>query len=516
LRADLILAGGRIRPLGRHGLRPVTHLAIRDGRVLAAGGHAVMDFRGTMTRVVRLRGAAVFPGFDDAHCHVVYHGLSSFGADLVGTRSIPELQDRLRRAAAKLPAGTWLQGRGYFERDLAEGRPPTREELDAATGDRPAFVDHRGGHSRVANTAALAAAGLDGSSPDPPGGRLGRTADGNLDGLLSEAAMRLVADVQPPPPLAQREEGVLRAQRLLLSRGVTSVGAAVNRGFADDLRAYARLQEAGKLHLRVNEFLSLELLDPAIRLGLATRSGSHRLRAGPVKVFVDGGAASGTAAFRGRPAAWRTPPEELVEIVRRAHRAGLQVATHCVGDAAVEAMIAAVEAAQAEDGRVLRHRVEHCTVCPPDLRSRMAAAGMVAVMQPLFGAFARERRFTTDWPVDPADLAPHRELLRAGVGLAFSSDLPFTSDVNPWAGIAAAAADGDAPVTPLAALTAYTAGGAWTSFEENVKGTLEPDRVADFQVYDVDPLTLPVGKWKGSRPRLVAIAGSPVFRRSGG
>ena len=481
--------------------------------MVAVGGREVLELRGPKTRHVELNGAAVLPGFNDAHCHVVYHGLSSFGVDLVGSRSIAELQARVRAAATRLPDGAWLQGRGYAETELAERRPPTRQELDAATGSRPAFVDHRGGHARVANSAALDAASLGPDTADPPGGTLGRADDGTPTGLLTEAAMRLVADVQPPPSIDQREMGILRAQRVLISFGVTSLGAAVNRGFADDLRAYARLQSTGRLHIRINEFLSLELLDAATRLGLSTGVGSDRLRIGPVKVFVDGGASTGTAAFRGRPARWRTPPEELRDIVARAHAAGLQVATHCVGDAAVEAMVAAVERAQARDGVALRHRVEHCAVCPADLRLRMATAGMAAVMQPLFAPFARAGLANPAGPADFADICPQRELLHAGVIIAFSSDLPFTTDPNPWTGLAAAIADASAPLTRLQALQAYTASGAWTSFEERVKGTLEPGRLADFQVYEDDPLASLPATWKDHRPDLVAVAGSPAYRR---
>src|SRR5437588_3049872 len=356
MKADLLLVGGRVRTLGRSGLRVFSHLAVKGGQVLAVGGEELLGLKGPVTRVVDLGGAAVLPGFNDPHAHVVYHGLSSFGPDLTGSRSIAELQARLRVVANRLRPGEWLLGRGYSELDLAEGRPPTRAELDAAPRDRPAFVDHRGGHSRVANSAALAAAGLGPASPDPPGGQLGRNADGSLDGQLREAAMRMVADHQPPVPFERRLAGVESTLRLLSSRGITSVGAAVNRGFADDHRAYAVLAEAGRLRVRVNEFLSWELL-PALRgLGLATGGAGSLVRFGPVKVFVDGGAGSGTAAFRNQAQTWRTTPAELAALVGEAHTGGLQVAAHCIGDAAIEAMIAAVETAQRTQPGVLRHR----------------------------------------------------------------------------------------------------------------------------------------------------------------
>ena len=158
-----------------------------------------------------------------------------------------------------------------------------------------------------------------------------------------------------------------------------------------------------------------------------------------------------------------------------------------------------------------RHRVEHCTYCPPDLQRRLAAAGMVAVMQPLFATFGRDRLAAELGPGSERQLAAHRDLDSAGVRIAFSSDLPVVPDPNPWPGLAAAVADPLQPLSPLRALRAYTAGGAWTSFEERVKGTLEVGRLADLQVYEEDPLKLPPSEWPALRPRLVAIAGRPVW-----
>jgi len=505
MKADLILAGGRIRTLGRSGLRVHSHLAVAGGRVMVAGGDEVMGLRGSRTRVQRLFGAAVLPGFNDAHAHVVYYGLTRFGADLGGARSVNDVVDRLRAHGRRLRPDEWQQGMGFRAAELAENRPPHRLELDAATGTRPAFIDERGGHSRVANTAALAAAGITAGTRDPHGGRIGRDPDGTPNGLLLEAAMRLVADVQPPPARARREEAIVLAQRLLTSRGVTSVGAAVNRGFADDLLGYQRLAEAGRLTIRVNEFLSWELLEAASGLGIRAGFGGAMVRAGPIKVFVDGGAER--VAMRGREAAWRTTPAELKDLVGRATAAGLQVAAHAIGDAAIEAMCDAVEVAR---GQSLRHRVEHCTICPADLRRRLARLRMVAVMQPLAARAARE------WPGlfparNPGDLAAHAALLRAGVRVAFSSDLPVTPDPNPWSGIRAAVEDPVNGVSTLAALRAYTSGGAFASFEEGDKGTLDAGMLADLQVYATDPLDEPRATWDGLRPQSVLLGGAPVI-----
>ena len=473
--------------------------------MLAAGGTEVMALRGPRTKVVKLDGRAVLPGFNDAHAHVVYYGLTRFGADLGGARSIADIASALRRHARTLRSGEWQQGMGFRSSELAEDRLPNRRELDEATGSRPAFIDERGGHSRVANTAALGAAGVTASTPDPPGGRIGRQADGTPNGVLLESAMRLVADVQPPPDRARRTEAIELAQELLVSRGITSVGAAVNRGFADDLLCYQRLHESGRLRMRVNEFLSWELLDAARGLGVRHGFGGAMVRAGPIKVFVDGGAER--VAMRGATSTWRTTPEELKELVARASGAGLQVAAHAIGDAAIEAMCDAVDAARAAG---LRHRVEHCTICPPDLQRRMARLGMVAVMQPLAARAVRQ------WPIlfiaqNRRHLAPHAALLRAGVPVAFSSDLPVTPEPNPWAGVAAAV---EAPVNALdvaGALRAYTGAGAYVSFEENEKGALAPGMVSDLQVYETDPLQLPRERWDGLRPQAVLLGGVRVF-----
>jgi predicted amidohydrolase YtcJ len=483
-----------------------SHLAIAGGRVLAVGANEVMGLRGTRTRVIDLDGAAVLPGFNDAHAHVVYYGLTRFGADLTGARSVDDIVARLRAHGRLLKPGDWQQGMGFRAPELAEKRAPHRTELDRATRHRPAFIDERGGHSRVANSAALAAAGITDATKDPPGGRIGRDTDGTPNGLLLESAMRLVADVQPPPPIRRRMQGIMKAQRLLLSRGVTSVGAAVNRGFADDLRAYEMLAERGRLRMRVNEFLSWELLEAAAGLGVRAGFGGAMVRAGPIKVFVDGGI-DRLATRSGKPV-WRTRPDELRELVATASRAGLQVAAHAIGDGAIAAMCDAVEAAGA---RTLRHRVEHCTICPPDLQHRLAQLGMVAVMQPMAARFARDFP-SAGFPAHVRwHLAAHGPLLRAGVPVAFSSDLPVVSDPNPWPGIRAAVEDRINGITELAALRAYTSTGAYASFEEDVKGTLDPGMLADLQVYRADPLAQPRAAWDRLRPRAVMLGGVTVF-----
>jgi len=148
VKADLILARGVIRTLGGAGLKAQTHIAIAGGRVAAVGGAELAGLKGPRTRVVDLKGSAVLPGFNDAHAHVVYYGLTRFGADLGGARSVQEIVSRLRTHGRRLKKGEWQQGMGYRVDELAELRAPHRTELDQATGARPCYIDERGGHSR--------------------------------------------------------------------------------------------------------------------------------------------------------------------------------------------------------------------------------------------------------------------------------------------------------------------------------------------------------------------------------
>lgn len=205
---------------------------------------------------------------------------------------------------------------------------------------------------------------------------------------------------------------------------------------------------------------------------------------------------------------WRTTPDELRELVARATEAGLQVAAHAIGDGAIAAMCDAVEAAGATS---LRHRVEHCTICPPDLQARLSKLGMVAVMQPAAARLGRVASALFFPASDRTHLAAHGPLLKAGVAVAFSSDLPVTPDPNPWPGIRAAIEDQVNGISLLAALRAYTAGGAFASFEEKTKGTLEPGMIADLQVYERDPLSQATTTWDQLRPRAVLVGGVKVF-----
>ncbi|MHB8573375.1 MAG: amidohydrolase [Candidatus Dormibacteria bacterium] len=491
------------------------HLAIRGGRALAVGGAEVAALVGPGATRLDLPGLCVLPGFDDAHCHPVYEGLSEAGADLRDCRNLDEVGRRMREAAGATPG--WVTGRGLPPLVMAEH--PSADHLEAWIPGRPAFIDTADGHLRIANHTALAAAGIDATTPDPAGGTIGRTPAGGLDGVLGETAMRLVVAVMPPPALAARMDAVARVADRMLRLGITTFGAVVNRGFADDLRCFRLLQAAGRLRQRVVAMLSVDQLDAALEAGIRTGLGDQRLSIGAVKVFVDGSMPALTAATRhylspdARPS-WRTTGDELQDLALRAHPAGLQLAFHAVGEMAVEAVAAAFEQLGPAAGvERMRHRVEHCSLCPPPLAARLGRLGMVGVMQPGFLAPGAGGGQWLD-PDAMTMLLPLRTLARAGVTLALSSDSPVTPDPDPWVAVSGAVAHlgpGSGEGLELTdALRAHTLGGARASHQEGWRGTLAAGRVADFCAWPLDPFRAGPAALRGRRPEVVAIGGQVI------
>ncbi len=522
--ADLILLGGRIRP--RASSHMATHLAVRAGVVLAVGGEEVLASRGRDTTVVDLQGATLLPGFHDAHAHVVYEGLMRAGLDLRprAVASVAEVVHRVRERAQHTPVGGWITGFGLAEPALAERRLPDRRDLELAAPNHPVVLDRMDGHIRIANGAALRRAGIDRSTPDPPGGRIDRAGDGEPTGILRDTAMRLVAEQMPSPSLEERTQGVRRALEACWRRGVTSVTAAVGRGFADDLRAYHALARAGDLPVRITMMLAGSHFEAALSSGLRSGFGDRWLRWGPLKLFIDGNFPARTAMLSAAPerGLWRTPPAELRRLVGRAHAHGWPVAMHAIGDRAVAAALDAVAAAIREHGaRPLRHRVEHGALCPPALQAQAGRLGVAFCVQPAT-LYAATPDAVPDVPAAQlAHLLPYRSLARAGVVLAFSSDTPFTADADPLRAIACAVTRTNRAgesLTPSEALSleaawgAYTRGGAWAAGEERWKGTLEPGQVADFVAYEQDPWEVEKAHLAELHPTLVGVGGRLRYR----
>jgi len=475
----------------------VSALAVQGERLIAVGDES--SVRETITGpvdLVDLDGACVLPGLYDAHIHTASLARDLTSLDLRGAGSLPDALQRIADFVPRLTTGVWLTGGRWDSNRWDVPVQPNRQALDSVCADRPADLASIDGHTHWVNTAALRAAGIDRSTPDPIGGEIVRDADGEPTGILREAATGLLggmAAASDPRDLADR---LLDAQELLLSVGLTSVHDIDGE---DCRAAYVKIREAGKLKIRVHKAIPATALELAIDEGRRTGDGDGWFRTGPVKLFSDGALGSHTChmsdAFPdGSHGMAVTPYEDLVRLVERANSAGIAVATHAIGDRAATLVLDAYQHA-ASGG--LRNRFEHAQHLQwADIR-RMARLGVVASMQPT--------HCTSDIDLvqellGDRDIASYawRSILDADVALAFGSDAPV-EEPNPFYGIHAAVtrmrrdgtpAGGFQPEQRISvgeAISAFTLGSAYAAGEDQDKGSLTVGRLADFIAVDTDP-----------------------------
>lgn len=510
----------------------VQALAVCGDRIVAAGTDAeIAPLAGPGTRRVDLGGGFVTPGFHDAHTHQLQTGLARSGLDLSGTGSLAEFQQRVREYAATLAEGEWILG-ACWDHTLWPGQEfPTRHDLDACTGGRPAYLRRLDVHAAVANTAALRAAGVTRSTEPPPGGRIGREADGEPDGMFFEDAQRLIACHLPPLSPAQRRRALTLAMREALRCGITSVQ---DYSGWETLLAYEQMRSAGELAIRVTEWLNFkEPLPTLIAQRAHCRPEDPWLRTGLLKAFLDGSLGSRTAALlapysddpdsRGLP---QYEPAELHAMAVERVRAGFQLGFHAIGDLAARMALDAFAAAAAAAPQARkRHRIEHLQVLAPEDVPRLRELGVVASVQP--SHLLDDARWAQD-RLGSQRLAcayPWGSLLRQGVPLALGSDCPVAS-MDPRVGIYAAVArtslDGKQLIPPMAeaisleeALAAYTWGGAYAAFQEKELGSLMPDRFADFVVFAGDLRNIPPAAYLDATILSTVVGGRIMYAAPG-
>ncbi|GGM59601.1 amidohydrolase [Microbacterium saperdae] len=499
-----------------------TALLTDRGRIVAIGTVAecerAAERAGLAAERIDLGDAVIVPGFIDAHAHPLMYGQLMTWVDCGPEKagSIPEIVELLRAAAAGLPEGRPVRGYGYEQRNLAEKRHPTRFELDEVASDREVYLMNASGHGGVVNSYTLTRNGVDRETPNPDGGEYFRDADGELTGEISDAACNMLTGVHgvkighhgPNFHLADEPEEHLRqldaATRRFLAGGVTSIGdAQVTRREFD---MYLRLAEAGRLELRVSMYLLSHLLDEALEMGLVGQFGNAHLSFAGIKLYADGTLGGWTAYFPdgyvGDPC--RTgqlyhEPAEYAELIRKAHAAGLQTATHAQSPTAIEMVVSAIEAALAERPDAdARHRIEHCGLPTPAQIERMAVSGIRPVNQTQhyfnWGEGVEEAIGTPGERFNPLG-----EFERAGVPFTISSDAPVAEPV-PLEAIQTAVTrvtrrghklgPDDLRVSALAALRAHTIEGAISIGREDDLGSLEVGKYADFAVLSDDPLAV--------------------------
>ncbi|MDR9390912.1 MAG: amidohydrolase [Trueperaceae bacterium] len=497
-------------------------VAVRGGRILGVGAAADLAPRlADGFERVELPGATLTPGFHDAHVHLGYHGLERAQVPLGDTTSFDAAIARLAERAAALPPGTWVEGAGFALQRWGVRRPD-RAPLDAALPDHPVLMRSQDHHGALANAAALAAAGVDAATPDPPGGEVVRRADGTPTGELLERAVELVAGAVPAPSDAALAAALYDGARHLASLGVTTVHHMAYEP-ARNHRAIAREASRATFPLRVWACLMQEDLEAAEALGVATGQGGDRYEVGGAKFFVDGALGSLTAwmeaPYLGHDDAGRvvTDPAVLHERVGRAVAAGLTPVGHAIGDAAVAALLDAFEAhAPAWRAAGLRPRVEHAQHVAPRDVVRLGRLGLVASMQPL--------HLTFDAPTIHRELAdridrayPVRSLAEAGATVAFGSDTPVAPpDVvatlraaTERRGLNDLVVGPDEALTPLAAVRAYTRGAAAAIGREGTSGVLRPGADADLTAWSHDPTA---GAYDDLRALATVVAGRVAYR----
>lgn len=467
-------------------------IAVEDGVISHVGGNELLqEIKRSTTRIVDCAGKTLVPGFIDAHCHVHAFAERLVSIDLSpreNVRSIHDLKDRIRARCAKLPPGRWIRGKGYNEFYLSEKRHPNRRDLDSAAPLHPVKLTHRSGHAHILNSLALRIAKIDETTGDPPEGLIDRDLDGQPTGILYGMGAWLAKRI-PPLDSQEIERGVQLANARLLSLGITSVQDASIMNGPEQWDRMKDWKHRGLFHPRVTMMTGLEVFLNSNQTLRAHRGETREteLRPGPIKIIVD--EATGSL---------RPSPEELAEAVFEIHRSGRQAAIHAIEETAVEAAVKAIESALRKMPRQdHRHRIEHCSVCPPGLLQNLKRLRIVIATQPGFIYHHGDRYLQTVQPDQIPHLYPCGSIIESGLAPAAGSDFPICAP-DPPAGIYAAVTrrteSGSTVPGRIAdahgALRMHTINAAYACFEEGMKGSLSPGKLADIVMLSEDPVSI--------------------------
>ena len=516
-------------------------VAVIDGRIHLVGPTNIIRPRGPHRdgRYVDLGGKTVIPGFNDSHCHILSFGLDLGRMDVSADRvkSIADIERLIAERAEKAAPHEWLLGRGYDQNQLQEGRHPTAEELDRASGGRPVVLWHTSGHVLTASTRALQLAGITANTTTPPGSAIERDEHGRPTGVLKESpAMDLIARVLPAPSVEEGSEAILRAMEVMARQGITSASdAATGRGddIEPELEMYRRAASSGRMRGRITLMPQITYVAPPdsddVRLPEDFDAGTEpdRLRIGSTKIFSDGALSTRTAAVR-QPYAgtddlgillWE--PEVLAGMIRHAHETGWHIATHALGDRAIETVLdcyqAALEAAPRPDHR---HRIEHCMITDEGLARRIKTLGVLPSLQPDIFRLG-DGYITALGPERASEVIPMALFDRLGVQVAFSSDRPVIPG-DPLQCILDAmerrtpkgvVLGPEHRIGAMEGIRNYTVGGARATHQERDKGRIRPGLLADFAVLDRDPTNASAGDIRATEVVMTVLGGEIVFER---
>jgi predicted amidohydrolase YtcJ len=513
-------------------------LATAGGRILAVGStgecrEALRRAGVTDAAHVNLHGRCLLPGFIDTHLHPIGLVYFDLNADLRGAQSIADVQDRLRRAAARMPPGEWLVGLQLEDAELAERRLPTRQELDVVCPDRPVVVLKHDGHSATGNSAALAAAGIDARTADPPGGRIERDADGMPAGPCRESASQLLFGAAPTISLERLQETARTSFARLSACGITSAGVILQTDDEGPGGAAGRLESLA-LQLLLDEipFATYAILiGRTVEAAVAARTTALHdpaagRRVGGFKIFADGTFGSCTACmhepFADRPDSrgyLTLDEDEIFARMRAAHDAELQICVHAIGDAAVERCVMLFERLLVKRPRAdHRHRIEHASLVTPEVIRRIARCGLFVSTQPLFIHSEKGWLPRRIGRARTPHVYPLRAFVDAGIVVGGASDAPVESTDVLHAIECCVTREGfetHQALTVLEALRLFTSDAARLQFEEHEKGTLAAGKRADLVVLSANPLAVAPERIAAIRVLRTVTAGRLVYDEGG-
>ena len=502
-------------------------VAVRGERLAAVGSSAeIRKLAPPGARIIDARGQMLVPGFHDTHVHFIDGGFRLASVQLRDAGTPEEFIARIKDFAASVPAGTWITG-GDWDHERWGGRLPEKSWIDSVTPHHPVWVNRLDGHMSLANSAALRAAGVTRGTAEIEGGTIVRDASGEPTGVLKDNAMSLVYTKVPDPSHEQNDEALVAAMRHVIQQGVTSVH---NMGSWDDVATLRRARAAGRMVTRVYAAVPLSSWERLRDTVAKSGRGDSWLRIGGLKGYVDGSLGSHTAAFlepftdTPRDSGLIvTPLDDLYRWTKGADAAGLQVMVHAIGDRAIRAQLDIFERVARENGaRDRRFRIEHAQHIAPSDIPRFASLGVIASMQPYHAIDDGRWAERVIGPERIRTTYAFRSLRDAGARMAFGSDW-FVAPPTPLEGIYAAVTrrtlddrnpGGWVPeqrITVEDALRAYTAAGAYASFEEGEKGTLERGKLADFVLIDRDLTRIPPETIRDARVTLTVVGGDVVF-----
>ena len=519
-------------------------IALNGNHILAAGSNEeILPLAGENTRLIDAQGNSVIPGIIDSHDHMWEAGMLMKGIIMFGIPSIKALAEKVGRRTAEMKPGEWLQGGGWVETQFEEQRMPTCWDLDPYSPDNP-VVFERIFSTCVVNSAALRIAGITKDTPDPKGGTIGRDENGEPNGLLFRSAKALVRE-HMPTAFGESKFGdgeqirlaILRAMDNYLSFGITGI---VEPGVTPSMiRAYQKIRNAGELKIRVNLMPSWhgfevdENEDFSDRLipewGLTSGFGDEWLRIGSLKMAIDGGLLSHTALrtwnYKGeteiRDFPLRLDLDCLDGWVKEAHDAGWGTGIHVMGDIACRRAAEAMYKAWKANPVDRRHQMIHCYYPDAETIRMMSEAGLIYAAQPSFIYNEADGYDQLLEKEQQRTFMPLRTCLDAGVHVAISTDMP-SGPQNPfWNLYAAVTRKGmkgyclgeEECITVNEALRGMTREGAYMSFEENIKGTLEPGKLADCVLLDHDLTSIDTEELRNVLPLMTIVDGEIVYKR---